>query len=75
MSRYVYLSMHEENDEKIEKMMIALSAKTRRDILRLVDEQSYSVSDIAHACGFEDEKYFSRAIKKKFGVSPSTLMH
>ena len=47
LSRYVYLSMHEENDEKIEKMMIALSARTRRDILRLVDEQSYSISDIA----------------------------
>ena len=38
-------------------------------------EGTSSVSDIAHACGFEDEKYFSRAIKKKFGVSPSTLMH
>lgn len=47
MSRYVYLSMQEENDEKIEKLMIALSAKTRRDILRLVDEQSYSISEIA----------------------------
>ncbi len=33
-----------------------------------------SVSSIAHACGFEDEKYFSRAIKKKFGVSPSSLI-
>ncbi|MBE5733140.1 MAG: helix-turn-helix domain-containing protein [Clostridiales bacterium] len=38
-------------------------------------EGSESVSAIAHACGFEDEKYFSRAIKKKFGVSPSSLMH
>lgn len=47
LSRYVYMSMHEENDERIEKIMVALSTKTRRDILRLVDEQSYSVSEIA----------------------------
>jgi AraC-like DNA-binding protein len=38
-------------------------------------EGTESVSSIAHACGFEDEKYFSRAIKKKFGVSPSSLLH
>lgn len=47
MSRYVYMTMHEENDERLEKIIAALSAKTRRDILRLVDEQSYSISDIA----------------------------
>ena len=40
----------------------------------LLVEGTSSVSAIAHACGFEDEKYFSRAIKKKFGVTPSALM-
>ncbi len=40
----------------------------------LLLEGTSSVSTIAHACGFEDEKYFSRAIKKKFGVTPSSLM-
>ena len=47
MSRYMYMSMHEEDDDKVEKIAVALSTKTRRDILRLVDGQSYSVSDIA----------------------------
>ena len=31
------------------------------------------ISFISHACGFEDEKYFSRAIKKRFGFSPSEI--
>ena len=47
MPSYMHLSMHEENDDKVEKIMTALSAKTRRDILRLVDAHSYSISDIA----------------------------
>lgn len=47
MSRYVYLSIHEEDDEYMEKMMVALSSKIRRDILRLIDEQSYNISEIA----------------------------
>lgn len=47
MSRYVCLSLNEEEDEAIEKIMAALSSKVRRDILRLVDEQSYNISEIA----------------------------
>ncbi len=45
MSRYLYLSIHD--DEYIDKVMAALSSRTRRDILRLIDEQSYSISEIA----------------------------
>lgn len=48
MSRYVYLSIHEDEDETMEKIAVALSSKIRRDILRLVDEQSYNISEIAH---------------------------
>ena len=47
MPRYVYLSIHEENDDKLEKIAVALSSKIRRDILRLVDEKSYNSSEIA----------------------------
>ncbi|MBQ8802946.1 MAG: helix-turn-helix domain-containing protein [Tyzzerella sp.] len=47
MSRYMCLSIHEEDDESMEKIMAALSSKVRRDILRLVDEQSYNISEIA----------------------------
>ncbi len=32
---------------------------------------SYSVSQIAEACGFSDPLYFSRVFKNNFGVSPS----
>jgi AraC-like DNA-binding protein len=42
--------------------------------LSMLLEGKHSVTDVARACGFDDEKYFSRAIKKKFGVSPSSLM-
>lgn len=41
----------------------------------LLSTSSDTIASIAYACGFEDEKYFSRAIKKKFGVPPSALMH
>lgn len=47
MSRYVYLSLHADEDEYMEKMMVALSSKIRRDILRLIDGQSYNISEIA----------------------------
>ncbi len=32
---------------------------------------SYSVSQIAEACGFSEPLYFSRVFKKYFGISPS----
>lgn len=47
MSRYVCLSLNEEDDEQLEKVVSALSSKVRRDILRLVDEQTYKISEIA----------------------------
>ena len=41
--------------------------------LELLTENELSVKEIAFACGFTDEKYFSRAFKKKYGYSPSQL--
>ncbi len=32
-----------------------------------------SIKAISYACGFEDEKYFSRAVKAHFGKSPSQI--
>lgn len=45
MSRYMHLSIYDE--DRIDKVMAALASKVRRDILRLVDQNSYSVTEIA----------------------------
>ena len=41
--------------------------------LELLAENELSIKDISLACGFIDEKYFSRAFKKKYGCSPSQM--
>ena len=41
--------------------------------LRLLVENQHSVKEVASLCGFSDEKYFSRAFKKKYGYPPSHL--
>jgi AraC-like DNA-binding protein len=41
--------------------------------LFLLAEEHLSIKDISLQCGFSDEKYFSRAFKKKYGYSPSQL--
>lgn len=41
--------------------------------LNLLTMNELSVKEIAFACGFTDEKYFSRAFKKKYGYSPSQI--
>ena len=39
--------------------------------IELLTENELSIKEIAASCGFEDEKYFSRAFKKNYGSSPS----
>lgn len=39
--------------------------------LELLTDAFLSVKEIAFACGFKDEKYFSRAFKNKYGHPPS----
>ena len=45
MPRYMHLSIYDE--DRLDKIMSAMSSKVRRDILRLVNRNSYSVSEIA----------------------------
>ncbi len=41
--------------------------------LQLLIENKLSVKEISFLCGFSDEKYFSRAFRKKYGYPPSQL--
>ena len=41
--------------------------------LELLTEGKLSVKQVSFACGFTDEKYFSRAFKKKYSYPPSQL--
>ena len=42
--------------------------------LRLIDQGSKSVKDIAHECGFSDALYFSKVFKKKTGITPTEMI-
>lgn len=41
-----------------------------QEACRLLIETSDSISEVAHACGFEDEFYFSRCFRRQFGTPP-----
>ena len=41
--------------------------------LELLTKNELSVKEISFACGFTDEKYFSRAFRKRYGYPPSQL--
>jgi len=37
---------------------------------QMISDESYSIAEIAYACGFESVGYFSNAFKNKYGASP-----
>ncbi len=41
----------------------------------LLANDSKPIADVAEACGFSDEKYFSRIFKQTYGLSPSDARH
>lgn len=48
--------------------LTALRVETAERLLR---ERSLSVKEVAHAVGFQDPNYFSKAFRKRTGLSPS----
>ena len=50
-----------------------LSSLRLRRATELLLSQNKSVKEVAFACGFSDEKFFSRTFKEKYGFSPSQL--
>lgn len=62
------------------KKMLAITGKSPLEYIRqerlkkaaqLLEEGSFSVSDVAAQVGFHNPKYFSKNFKEEFGVSPS----
>ena len=53
--------------------MTNLRMKKAEIMLTSMWGNSYTVSEIANHCGFEDALYFSRVFKKTFGCSPSVF--
>jgi transcriptional regulator GlxA family with amidase domain len=43
-----------------------------QEACRLLIETSDSISEVANACGFDDEFYFSRCFRRQFGSPPRT---
>ncbi|WP_314058381.1 helix-turn-helix domain-containing protein [Empedobacter brevis] len=39
----------------------------------LLTEQHLTISEIAYLIGYKNQRHFSSAFKKKFGISPSQL--
>ena len=44
-----------------------------QEACRLLIETDGSISEVANACGFEDEFYFSRCFRREFGTPPAQL--
>jgi len=41
--------------------------------MELLTKRELSIKEISSACGFTDEKYFSRAFKKRYGYPPTQI--
>lgn len=53
--------------------MTTLRMKNAETLLTTQWANEYTISEIAHQCGFEDALYFSRVFKKYFGCSPTSF--
>ncbi len=41
---------------------------------KMLQNSPESMAEVAHACGFYDQNYFSRIFKKEFGITPTQYM-
>lgn len=53
--------------------MTGLRMKSAETLLTAMWTNEYTISEIAHMCGFEDALYFSRVFKKYYGCAPSNF--
>lgn len=53
--------------------MTNLRMKNAEMLLTTMWTNDYTVTEIAHMCGFEDALYFSRVFKKYYGCSPTSF--
>ena len=64
LRRLFQQEMHLSPKQYIERLRIQRAAS-------LIQSGYYTVAQVAHNCGFSDEKYFSTAFKKATGTQPS----
>lgn len=50
-----------------------LKKRLDKAITALTCESDKTIGEISDLCGFEDSKYFAKAVKKKYGVPPSAF--
>lgn len=51
-----------------------LVEKRMEKAVHLIEADCFTVSEIAARCGYENEKYFSTAFKKRYNISPSRYL-
>ena len=51
-----------------------LIEKRMEKAVHLIEADCFTVSEISARCGYEDEKYFSTAFKKRYNISPSRYL-
>lgn len=51
-----------------------INKRRMNEAMEMIKDRKYALADIALACGFSSQSYFSKAFKKMYGESPSKYM-
>nr|MCR5101787.1 AraC family transcriptional regulator [Butyrivibrio sp.] len=58
--------------KKMNMTIVQYIAQTRHEMaLKLIQNPSMKLSDIARKCGYNDQKYFAKVFRKKVGMTPT----